>query len=126
MDENRFNRLEERVDSVKDDIAEIKAKQSVSHTILCDLREDFHSHVEEIKDHIAGDKKIINHIDPLLSILPTLSEIVQKYHYEKTKAEEDAEVKRNRNEAWKNTSVKVGVIGSILSAILYVASKLGL
>lgn len=126
MEETRFGRLEDRVDSLKDDVAEIKVKQTLTHETLCGLKNDFEEHVEEIRNHITGDNKIINHIEPIIGLLPTLSEIAQQYHFEKLKKEEEGRLRKENREKIKDVSVKVGLLGSLISAVLYVLHKFGL
>lgn len=49
---DRLDRLETKVDKVQDDISE--------------LRSDFKLHLKVIEEHVAGDKKIINEIQPII------------------------------------------------------------
>lgn len=126
MEETRFGRLEDRVDSLKDDVAEIKVKQTLTHETLCGLKSDFEEHVEEIRNHITGDNKIINHIEPIIGLLPTLSEIAQQYHFEKLKKDEAERLRKENMDKIKDVSVKVGLLGTLLSGVAYVLSKIGL
>jgi hypothetical protein len=94
VDDNRLVRLEDKVDQVKDDVAE--------------LRTDFRVFSATIEQHVAGDNKIIDHIRPIISQLPEVLEIVQEYNLEKRrKAKREASLK-----AW---SLRASVVSAIIA-----------
>ena len=74
MDEIRFQRLEDKVDNVKEEVTEIKT--------------DIRIHMSKIEEHVAGDNKIITHLAPLLEKLPTIIQVVEDYTFEKRTKEE--------------------------------------
>lgn len=85
IDESRFQRLEDKVDDVREDVGE--------------LRSDMKIHMKHIEDHIAGDKKIIDKLAPVLDKLPDIVEIAEKHQFEK----------KAKKKLWK----MVGVVGAL-------------
>ena len=75
--ETRIDRLENKLDAVKEDVTELKT--------------DMKHLMPKIEEHITGDKKIINHLAPVIDKLPNLIEIVERDQYEKMKKEEKRE-----------------------------------
>tara|TARA_R100001086_G_scaffold249698_1_gene190432 strand:- start:5267 stop:5587 length:321 start_codon:yes stop_codon:yes gene_type:complete len=102
--DGRMDRLEVKVDSIKDDVSELKADFRV-HVSKMDTR------MEVFADHIQGDNKIINEIQPLIEQLPKMAKIVKEYEYKKT-----------RNKKLMQGLGVVAVIVGILSGL----AKLGL
>lgn len=78
MDEQRFQRLEDKVDVLKQDVTELKVNLTVG-------MEKLDGHIQEVRDHVAGDNKIINEITPVLG---QLKEMVDDYSYKKKRKEE--------------------------------------
>lgn len=103
MSEERLQRLEDKVDKVKDDVHELKTDFKIHTTEMANKMQVF-------GDHITGDQKIINEISPLMQKLPDLVEIVKEYQYEK-------ETKRRKREKIKTFMTKAGMI-SIVVGIL--------
>jgi len=66
MDDQRFARLEVRVDEIKDDVAEIKAEQKINAYTMSELREYIKEQSETVKAHVSGDDKIIQEIGPII------------------------------------------------------------
>ena len=95
MDENRFARLEIRVDEIKDDVSELKADSKLQRESLKDIKDDIKQYTVEVKSHVAGDEKIISELVPLFdSLKHVLPEIIEKHEYEKKKKQEsDAKIK---------------------------------
>lgn len=75
--ETRIDRLETKLDAVKEDVTELKT--------------DMKHLMPKIEEHITGDKKIINHLAPVIEKLPNLIEIVENDQYEKRKKKERAD-----------------------------------
>lgn len=73
---HKLDKLEQKVDVLKEDMAELKADVK-AHIATSQV------HMDVIKSHIAGDQKIINAIEPLIKELPDLVEIVRQYNFEK-------------------------------------------
>lgn len=95
MSKERFDRLETRVDEIKDDLAEVKAEQKVMHNSFSDLRQDITRHTEEVKSHVAGDNKIIIEIMPLIA---EMKELVDDHKFNK----EAAKRKQEKLVKWRN------------------------
>ena len=74
MDELRFQRPEDKVDHVKEDLQE--------------LRTDIKIHMSKVEDHVAGDNKIITHIMPLLEKLPEIVTMLEDHDFQKRKKED--------------------------------------
>lgn len=104
MDDRRFERLEVKVDEIKDDVSELKSDVKVSFNRFSDRMDIF-------AEHIQGDNKIINHIEPLLEKLPEISRIVEDYKFRD-------ELKKRRMERVKKYSYYIGIVGSITGIIL--------
>ena len=107
VDENRFTRLETRVDEIKDDVAEVKAEQKILNNSVVNLSEDMKEHIQVVRDHVTGDDKIITEIQPLLQVLPHLTEVVEEYKIEKA-------IREKRKEALKMWAMRLGIPSVIL------------
>jgi len=101
--ENRIDRLEDKLDSVKEDVVELKS--------------DMKYLMPKIEEHITGDKKIINHIAPVIDKLPSLIEIVENDQFEKRKKQERREKLKSLTSKLLLISTLVG-IGAGISRIL--------
>lgn len=107
MDEQRFNRIENRLDEVKDTVAEVKAEQKVHGEIIKDMRSDFKEYTELVKTHVTGDTKIINEIIPLLE---PLRDMVKDYAFK-------TEEKRRKNEKIKHWATRLGLITLVIGVL---------
>lgn len=74
--ETRFQRMEDKIDSVREDVTEVK-------TEVQSMKTDIKHHMKKVEEHVAGDKKIINEIQPLLARLPQIIEMAEEYHVSK-------------------------------------------
>lgn len=74
--EVRFQRMEDKIDSVKEDVIAVKAEVS-------EMKSDIRHHMKKVEEHVAGDKKIINEIQPILAKLPQIVEMAEEYHVSK-------------------------------------------
>ena len=101
--ETRIDRLEDKVDSIKEDVTELKV--------------DMKHLMPKIEEHITGDKKIINHLSPVLDKLPALIEIVEQDQFEKMKKKEKAEKRNNLITKLTLVSMIIG-IGAGITKIL--------
>lgn len=90
--ESRFQRLEDKVDRVENKVIEVGSKLD--------------THMEVVKDHIAGDKKVINEWKPVIEMVPHLKEIIDNHNYEK-----------ERNRRWKNTLMITATIVGIIAGL---------
>jgi hypothetical protein len=109
-DDTRLERLEDKVDDIKEEVGEIKTDLKVHTTLVEDKMRVF-------EDHITGDNKIITHIQPLLQDLPTIKEAVDQFKYEQIK-------KKKSSEKLKSIAAKLGIV-SLVITILIGISKLG-
>jgi wobble nucleotide-excising tRNase len=75
-DEVRFQRMEDKIDSVKEEISEVKVE-------VTEIKADIKYHIDRVEDHITGDKKIINEIQPILAKMPHIIEMAEEYHLSK-------------------------------------------
>ena len=76
IDETRFQRLEDKVDDASEKITAVQFE-------LKEARNDMKHHMQEVAKHVAGDKKIIDKLIPVLDKLPTIVEMAEKYHFQK-------------------------------------------
>lgn len=67
MDEIRFSRLENRVDEIKDDLAEVKAEQRVTNHYIESLKDHVETQSDLVRQHVTGDEKIITEIAPIIA-----------------------------------------------------------
>lgn len=95
MSEDRFNRLETKVDKLDDKIDRVNIEVS-------EMRVETKHQMEVIRSHIASDNRIIDHIQPLLPVLTELTDIVEDHKYRK-------KVKEDRVNKLKDMSLKIGV-----------------
>lgn len=89
MNDQRLDRLETKVDKIQDQVAEMQV--------------DLKIHMKLVEEHVTGDKKIINEIQPM----------IRDYYFEK-------EQKQRRSEILK----KGGVVAAIISAFMAIANRL--
>lgn len=101
--ETRIDRLETKVDDIKEDVVELKT--------------DMKHLMPKIEEHITGDKKIINHLSPVLDKLPALIQIVENDQFEKRKKEEKAQKLKTLTSKLMLLSIIVG-IGAGVSKML--------
>ena len=105
--ERKLEKLEDKMDKVKEDVIELKTEFRVHTDYMKDKMVIF-------EDHITGDKKIISELSPVLSKLPTIVAIAEEYNYKKM-AEEDT--KKKRESFRKRVGFYVGIAVSISSII---------
>lgn len=106
MDDTRFSRLENRVDEIKDDLADVKAEQRVTNHHIETLNKNMEIHSELVKSHVAGDDKIITEIAPL----------IEEFKFQQ-------ERKRRRIESLKLWGMRLG-IPSVIIGILVGLTKI--
>ena len=94
--EERFQRIEDKVDNLREDVIEIKV--------------DMKHHIEKVEEHITGDKKIINEIQPLLAKLPGIVEIVEDHAFDK-------KLKKKRAETIKHYGSRLGLLSLIIGIV---------
>ena len=71
--EQRFQRLEDKVDRVENKVTSIDTKLD--------------NHMDVMKDHIAGDKKIITEWRPVVEMVPELKDIINEHKFQKKLSE---------------------------------------
>lgn len=99
MGESRFQRLEDKVDTLKQDVTEIKVNMK--------------THITKIEEHIAGDKKIISEWLPVVKLVPQLQEVIQNHNFQK-------ELNKKRIALVKNISALLGILFGIIKLIEYI------
>lgn len=105
-DERRLERVEEKVDIVKDQVSELRADFKVHSAKVSDKMEVF-------EQHITGDEKIITHIQPLLERLPDIHEAVEEFRFEKKLKQQAAERRKKITWALGSASLILGIIAGI-------------
>jgi len=103
MENNRLERLENKVDQLKDDVSELKTDFKV-HVARMDQR------LDRFADHIEGDNKIINHIEPLLNQLPIITKLIEDFQYSE-------QSKARRNERIKTITLKLTLVSVTIAII---------
>ena len=100
----KIDKLEEKIDKVKDDVAELKTDFKIH-------AEKMNTKMEIFEDHITGDKKIINELQPVLEKLPTIVEIAEQYQFDK-------KLKQENIKKIKKWSLKIGFIGTVIGTAI--------
>lgn len=113
MDKDRFSRIENRVDEIKDDIAELKADIKIQSNNIDTLSEQFRIHVKLVEKHVAGDTKIINEISPYFG---DLKQIIADHKFKQEKNERVMKV-------IKQYTMYLGLV-SLITGILVTLDKL--
>lgn len=114
MDERRFERIEIRVDEIKEDVGLLKAESRFNNEAIKELRGDIKKYTLEVKSHVAGDNKIITEIAPLIEVLPSIKDIVAEKMYKDR-------LKKERTDKLKRISIKVGIWGTVIGTIAGIA-----
>jgi len=109
--EERFGRLEDKVDHVKEDLIEIKGE--MKH-----MGEKFHEHIEIMNHHIAGDQKII---DVLEHLIPDLSAMTLDYNTKKKMKEIKVSRRTERMDKWRSYAAPLGVIATLVGIVATVS-----
>lgn len=100
MSEKRFQRMEDKIDSVKQDVVEVKLEVS-------EMKTDIRHHMSRVEDHVAGDKKIINELQPVLAKLPHIVEMAEEYQTSK-------QIKKRAYKYLGTTALLVGILGGLV------------
>lgn len=104
MEESRFQRLEDKVDDVKQDLAELKI--------------DIKVHMATIEHHISQDQKIINIIAPVMEKLPDMVQMIEDYRFDK-------ELKERKMQSIKTWTVKLGLASTVIGIVITLAKVFG-
>lgn len=108
--ENRFARIEKRVDEIKEDVALLKGESKFHTQMIKEFKDDLKQYTIEIKSHVAGDNKIINEISPLMSVLPSIKQMIEEKQYKEKR-------KKERLEKAKIISKKITFIATIIGTL---------
>ena len=102
--DEKFDRLRESFVEVKVDVAELKG--DVKH-----MNGKFDEHIQIIKEHVAGDNKILSYLEP---ILPQLASMAEDHKYRKEK-------KKRREEFLRSWKLKLTFVLTVSSfaALVY-------
>lgn len=103
MSDERFNRLEDKVDKVDDKVDKVALE-------VVEMRTETKHQMETIKSHVTQDEKIVNHIKPLLPILEDLADMVEDHKFEK-------KAKLNRSDMFKKWSIRIGAVTATLGLL---------
>lgn len=107
---DRFSRLENRVDEIRDDLSEVKSDSKIHNLFIAEIKNEIQNHHKTIKQHVIGDNKIIKEIQPLLAALPELKVMIDDHKFEKEKKQRTF----YNLKAW---SIKLGIIGTVMGII---------
>lgn len=118
MDEKRFERLEVKVDELKNDFSEHRLESRLHMEIT---NKHFEELSKEMRHHIAGDKKIINKLTP---VMPHLIEMSEDYLYNLKKKREMEEKRTKKTTMLKAWSAKIAIALGIISLIGYFSGAL--
>lgn len=101
--DKRLDKLEQKVDAVKEDIMELKS--------------DFKVHTALVKEHVTGDNKIISDLKPILAKLPDIVEIVEDYQFSKQARQRKMQAIADWTKKLTLVSTAIGVIYAILQLL---------
>lgn len=101
--DKRLDKLEQKVDAVKEDVMELKS--------------DFKIHTTLIKEHVAGDNKVISDLRPILAKLPDIVEIVEDYQYAKQSRERKMQAIADWTKKLTFVSTAIGVVYALLQLL---------
>lgn len=101
--DKRLDKLEQKVDAVKEDVMELKS--------------DFKVHTTLIKGHITGDNKIISDLKPILAKLPDIVEIVEDYQFSKQTRQRKMQAIADWTKKLTFVSTAIGVVYAILQLL---------
>lgn len=104
--------LEVKVDKINTDVVELKYK-------VQSMDEKLDDHMKEIKEHVAGDKKIIDRLMPVLDKLPIIVELAEERSFELKKRKEF-------KEKLSNYSLKLGIISVLVGIVVGIKEFLNL
>jgi hypothetical protein len=111
IDEARFQRLEDKVDNVKESVHDMSKE-------LSEQRHDMKIHINKIEEHITGDNKIIKELQPILNKLPDIVQMAEQYHANN--------IIKTRMKTIRLKAVKFVGFTSIIVGILTGLHKMGL
>ena len=97
MSEERFNRLDDKIDEVKEDVAELKG--------------EFKTHITLIEERTSNDVQILRELQPLLEAIPSIETMVGDFEYKK-------ENRRRNKDKLKSAGVKLGISATLISIAL--------
>lgn len=104
FDEKRMERVENKVEQINDSVVDLKIDVAKINTKL-------DTHISRIEDHILGDNKVINHIQPMVEKMPLIMEILEEYNYIKNS--------KLRSKAKLEHTIKKFTLVSVLLGIVY-------
>jgi hypothetical protein len=113
VSEVRFNRLEDKVDKVDEKL------DTVDKTTL-EIQGQLDKHISTVEQHITGDEKIINYLEPLIPHLQSIAEMAKDHQFQKMK-------KIEKSIIIKDYSTKLKIWGgsvALLTATLTLLAKL--
>ena len=97
MDESRFQRLEDKVDAIKEEVS--------------DLKTDMRVHMATVERHVSADERIIEKINPLLDKFTEIVEVVEEHKFDK-------QLRQKKMETVKKWSARLGLVSVIISVII--------
>lgn len=97
MDESRFQRLEDKVDVIKDEVAELKSDMKV--------------HMAMVERHVSSDERIIQKINPLLDKFDEVVEVVEEHKFDK-------KLRQKKMQAISKWTKRLGLVSVIISVII--------
>jgi hypothetical protein len=104
MNDERFTRLESRVDEIKDNVSDLKAEHKILSNSFDLLNRNVSEYTELVKNHVTGDNKIIKEIIP----------VIENFQYEQ-------ETKRRRVAFLKYWGLKLAIPATIVGIVAGVA-----
>lgn len=108
ISEERFGRLEDKVDHIKEDVLEVKSE--VKH-----MNETFQKQIELVNEHITGDQKIINVLEDLI---PDLKDMAIDHATAKRIIAEKKIKREERLDKIKSIAAPLALISTVIGIII--------
>lgn len=107
MNKDWYGRVDTRIDTIKDDVAELKAEQKMIRDEVGETRIDIQDLTVEMRGHVAGDNKIVTHLTPIMA---DLKEMVEDHKFKKLEHEK-------KHKRYKSLALKLGLVATVLAII---------
>lgn len=116
ISEERFGRLEDKVDHIKEDVLEVKSE--VKH-----MNDTFQKQIQLVNEHITGDQKIINVLEDLI---PDLKDMAIDHATQKRLQEEKKAQRQERVDKVKSIAAPFALVSTIIGTLLGLAKFIDL
>ncbi len=107
MSDERFNRLETKVDKVNDKVEDVEKS-------VIKIESKMDNHMEMVKDHVSADTKITAILIPLI---PHLEAMTEDYAFQKKMEEDKAAKRKDIGDKIKFAMLWLALPGALLTGL---------